>query len=387
MQKGMHVESTRAHRAAYIAIINRCLDEPGSKRRFARQLNITPQHLSYLLAQSDEAGEERSPSPALARRIARLLPLAAAERGDLLEHMLATQGARPSTLRSPDADACTALVSVTENLLARAHATPHPDELRHATDLVMNMCEIGLGQIVPRSHPLAYIRYSLCLAECLTLRGHHSMAIFRTHLAEAQLGQLDRQAHRGARHRVDTLALSSAELLGRIYFEMGQLRPAQQHLERAAETAVDLGLQSLWLPRLAMTQARVQFARPRFSVREVEHLLERAADLLGPETPQLRCRLGIRWVELYLARGLPDHADRALRESAGQIASTNAPSVIDHIDLLAAKARLLARQGRDARHVDLLAAEAHALAERAALNWVAESLTTRYPAIAQQRVA
>ncbi|MCB9175915.1 MAG: hypothetical protein H6648_02060 [Caldilineae bacterium] len=386
MQKGMRVESLRAHRAAYIAIINRCLDKPGSKRRFARQLDITPQHLSYLLAQSDEAGEERSPSPALARRIARHLPLAAAERGDLLEHMLAAHRARPATLRTPDAEACTALVAVAEDLLARAQSTPHPDELRHATDLVMRMCEIGLGQVGPRSHPLAYIRYSLCLAECLMLRGHHSMAIFRAHLAEAQLGLLDRPAHRGTRSRIDMLDLSCAELLGRIYVELGQSRPAQQHLDRAAETAVRLGLQRLWLPRLAVTQARLQVARPRFSVREVESLLERAEALLGPDAPPLCLRLGIRWVELYLARALPDHAALALRERAGHIADGDAPSVIDHIDLLAAKARLLAQQGSDAAHGDLLRSEAHALAERAGLTRIAAHLASPPPGAAQSKL-
>ncbi|MDQ2809615.1 MAG: hypothetical protein M3Z04_22300, partial [Chloroflexota bacterium] len=84
------IEQAHLHRELAIAILDSALAAPGHKRRFAAQVGITPQYLSYLCDPLDP----RQPSPALVERLAAALPGDTAVRGRLRDHWQAARAGR-----------------------------------------------------------------------------------------------------------------------------------------------------------------------------------------------------------------------------------------------------------------------------------------------------
>jgi tetratricopeptide (TPR) repeat protein len=374
----LRLEKAQAHRFAYIAIINRCLEQPGSKSRFACELEISQQHLSYILAADlDSQGgalEQRVPSPDLARQIASTLPLPPEEQAHLLAHMLAAR-ALTATDEAPLANSALlfqVLMPTIERLLERVLRSPHPDEVRSSVDNLIDMSRISLSQLGPIEHPIVYVQICLCLAECMALRNQHATALYHAHLAQAHLEHLDPILSSDAASPIEDLTIRSAWMLGRLYADLRQPRRALEHLDRAwtlASSAPDAGQ---WLPEIARQQARAHCCVKRFSLTAVEGIVQQgmaAIDRFDPDSARLRFLLMLSLAETYLVLGKLDHAQREFKRAQRLGRDPETVGLLRYLELSHGFATLRLARGDDLENIGVLLRDLREQSERSGLTY------------------
>ncbi len=376
-------ERQRAHRAAYIAVMERSLARSGSKRELASRLDITPQHLSCLLTIDDGsgAGEVRSPSPTLAVRIAEALPLTPVERASLITHMLAARssGEPPRLVQEAPVARFFDLAPILEDLRSRLWASPHADEVRHLVDTVLELGEVGFSELAPIEHAIPRARLGLCLADGLALRNNHSMALYHAHLAQAQIEHHCPTKRPSDGRTIDALRMKTAAMLARIYLEMGQPRRALEHCETVLGRGASPSIDGLAWSHLKVLEAAALIGIPRTAIRSVEQILEHVSIQLDEEAltiDRLACLIQQRRAELYASRGKPDHADLAYREALEMGRDPRRLGVIGYVDLVRSYTRFCRDARRDPDYVHRMVMHARGLARKASLTHLLLSLAS-----------
>ena len=295
------------HREAYIALLDGLLQTTAAKRHFAQRVGITPQYLSYLLNPFD-----RTPSPALARKMVDALPLEAAERETLYEHLLlASERRLKAQLALQQAFAQVDFVTQLDFIrqaYAAANFATDPAQAKTQQQLVRSAGNLLLQQMPPTLHPLAYAQLCLWLHSVESANNAHAHAIYHAKKARAVLGAFVRTDFPLAeRDHFADLTFNALRLEAVTYYNLKVARPAYE-LCCAGETlpAVQQHPQS-WLPHLYRDKINAYSQLPRFAIREAEqwtrHGKQLCEQVAHDEAPLWAIMLDRALAQAYLRYG------------------------------------------------------------------------------------
>jgi len=189
-------QDAELHREAYSALIRGCLHQPGAKQRFARDAQITPQYLRYILiTQADIEAHDlvtwRTVGPRTAKRIASRLPVPEDQRRIALAHMLAARQAEETIkrdVRSVRDDFDDMLWKVRH----AQHNATHGQDAAAVRYLYLGVVRVGqelLRQIDGQRNPLDFAELCMCLHGALCVLDDHASALYYTRLAQFHVTQ------------------------------------------------------------------------------------------------------------------------------------------------------------------------------------------------------
>ncbi len=251
------IEQEHLHRELAIAILDSAWAAPGRKRRFAAQVGITPQYLSYLCDPLDP----RLPSPALIERLAAALPGDTALRGRLRAHWQAVragwQAVRPIGWGADTAD--TLAVALPALRAAREAATFVPDPVVAARQYrsVRDGVAALLPTVAPARYPLDFCELCILAHDAECVLNAADRALWYARQAQVVLSALQTRAGRVADPRCVHYAVNIPAAVAVAYTNLGLPQPALAAYEAAARWDVcrSAGCRVLAAPSLSRPAA------------------------------------------------------------------------------------------------------------------------------------
>ena len=307
----------QVHRETYIAVLKSQLREPGSKQRFAAQVSITPQYLSYLL----DPYNHRTPSPQVAERMAQALALSNHERDHVLENMLLAgdhQGQFERNLREQ--------IAAGEALQTMTKVMALHDKAKFADTAVMaraysRMAALAgrdfIHQVNPWRHPVEYADVAIVMHEICCVRNQMSRALYYAKRARVVLQGAD-PAHYQKQVEHHAHSLTNAIRSEAVAYHNLDLDSHALALLDQAETTPDVKQRPhFWLPHLYRDKLASLVELRRFRISEAEGLtqqgLEQCALVDGEEGPLLALLLERGLAGAYLRTARLRQAEGILR--------------------------------------------------------------------------
>ena len=344
----------QVHRKTYSAILNRALSTPGSKKSLADRTGISPQHLSYILVTDGDLktmrSEQRTPSPSLARKIAVNLPIAEHEQHQVLLHMLAAHRLsagkasaileheqKPSTPPADRSPLSLSTIAILEQLHETVWRSPHPDEVDRTLNTITDLGTLTLNQVNPANDPLGFSATNLVLGQAFLLRGEITNALYHLLRAHSTFEFLDPRFYREQPTRADELEMRINLVLARLYSSSDQRNKAMEHLRRARSHRICTENPSAWIPSVAIEELRVLVSRHRFTLSQLNHLVEAAHTALGEESSPASlvwAQVQRQKVEGLLKYGKTELANAEFRNIKPIARDRDTAGFLDHIDFM-----------------------------------------------------
>jgi len=258
------------HRETYIAVLNGLLQEPASKRQFAKTVGITPQYLSYLLNPYD-----RLPGAALARKMVAALPLDADARADLYEHMLLAREKRVKACQVILQDFGRTDVAMHLDIIQRAQQAAvfsrDPHQANVQQQVMRNSGVLLLSQLMPSVYPLEFAQLALWLSEMEGILNRQMNALYYAKQAHSVLSHIERTDFKlEAREHFDQLVVNTLRTEGVAYHNLKLDGTAYARYCAAEQTPAAARQAGAWLPHLYRDKINAYSGGARFSIRSVE---------------------------------------------------------------------------------------------------------------------
>lgn len=312
------------HREAYIAVLNGLLTDPASKRRFAQQVGITPQYLSYLLNPFD-----RTPSPELARKIANATPLERDARESLHEHLLLAHErrleAQPAVNpMSPQLDV-QAHMTLIQQAQSMANFVADPAQVRTQQQVVRTMGKQLLMQLDKTQQPLSTAQLCIWLHNAESALNLHTNALYYACKARVVLSQFTRaEIAPSEREDFASAELNALRAVATAYHNIKLMNVGYELCCQAEELTIVRQRPAEWLPHLYRDKLNALQEKTRFSIREAEALTQegkRWCERSGhPHAALWAFMLDRSLAQLYLHGGNGKKAARLLGVLAEQVA-------------------------------------------------------------------
>ena len=270
-------DEARLRRSVYVAAVRAALKETETLQAFAARIGRTREYLQYLLREDGV----RIPGPETAVRIAQALPLPAAQRGELLEHMLLAAERRLDAWRDTRQWPAKALPSETMERLRAAHSAAtyaqDPGEARIHYQLLRDLAVAFLAQPGLRREPLVYVESCLLLHDAQSVRDRPGDALFHARASRVVMQHLDPADYRRGRERFDHLRVNTAYAESVTLTTLGLTRQAERVLQEAESAALaSPSARQFWMPHIYRQQLAVMSQKPRFSLYKCRDLALRA---------------------------------------------------------------------------------------------------------------
>ena len=270
-------DEARLRRSVYVAAVRAALKETETLQAFAARIGRTREYLQYLLREDGV----RIPGPETAARIAQALPLPAAQRGELLEHMLLAAERRLDAWRDTRQWPATALPSGTMERLRAAHGAAtyaqDPCEARIHYQLLRDLAVAFLAQPGLRREPLVYVEACLLLHDAQSVLDRPGDALFHARASRVVMHHLDPADYRRGRERFDHLRVNTAYAESVTLTTLGLTRQAESVLQDAESAALaSPTARQFWMPHVYRQQLAVMSQKPRFSLYKCRDLALRA---------------------------------------------------------------------------------------------------------------
>lgn len=345
-------EEAEIHREAYAAIIRGYTRQRGAKRALAERAGIRPEYLSYLLVVDLDPDRivttRRRASASAARRIAAALPAPQSERERVLEHMLAARDAADHVERGLHhrQDFAGAVLAVRHTSHRATHAADAA-AARVRYRAVVNAGLVIARRMSVRGNPNDYVELCLCLHDALCVLDDAALALAFARRAEIVMEWMDPAYAWDDRQRWSDVQTNVRRAVGVCYSNLGLVREARGHFDRAFATAACVERPRDWIPHVARDRLSVLARTPRFALSEAEALAERALDEMGDTHRELhgllvQAKLG----DCYLShdRGMV-RAGRILEPLAAEAQASSALGPLHRAILYQTVARLWMRRG------------------------------------------
>jgi hypothetical protein len=271
------IHEAQLHREVYIAILNSALQEPGSKRCLAEQMEVTQQYLSYLLnPKTDDPYSFRVPSSKVAEKIANALPLEHEQREHLLKHMYLARDCNSGiaqTLRSE------LLARPVESFLKELREADQ--EANFATDpkiartkylLVRDTCKMLLEHSLLYTYPLSTVEICMLLHDVQCILNRTEDALYHAKLARAIMEGLSRNDYRD-KERFDSYQIRVLRAEVRAYSDLRLYRDAYEKCLEAEMSDAMRSQPEESIPQLYREKLQALCRRPRFALSEAEGLV------------------------------------------------------------------------------------------------------------------
>lgn len=271
------IEEAYLHREIYTAVLDGLLCERGDKRALAEQAGISPQYLSYLLANRPGA-TRRDPSPATARRLAEALPLAPYERDLLVGHMMLSNQRRLEAQRSAqalcnDAHSAPLLLAELQTLYERANFGPPAQTLSYCK-LFAAQATLTLDQMSPSRDPVAYAQISLWLHDVVWQLHYPTEALWRVGLARQAIERYAARRYFDCDHGPLDMLVNAIRNEAVSYSNLGVHALAYQRCRQAEAllSQANTADRAHWLAHVYRDQLNALIGMPRYTLSEAESL-------------------------------------------------------------------------------------------------------------------
>lgn len=267
------------HRDTYTSILKGMLAHGGAKAFAVQRLGITPVYLSNLLDP-----DHPPPSPELAERIVKVLPLDGDQQADLLEHMLLAREARDQTRRAVERQSASGAEAVREvhaalrraydaSILTNPYGSPGT-----AIAAVRDAGKLLLNQMNPLSAPLVFVETCLIVHAAQMALNRWDDALYLVNWAMAVLNHLDAADVPGEQEWFDHLRINVLYAKSMTLRNLNLPRQAAFSIERMLPLlrAVGMAEHNLWMRQVYREQISILAALPRFALSDVEGTADQA---------------------------------------------------------------------------------------------------------------
>ena len=352
------IDVAQAHRETYTAVIKSALRRRGDKQALAEQLGEKPEHLSNML-NTGEAGEAyiRTPDPQLAENMVDLLRLDREVRDDLKKHIyLAWRAERESLARLAPGPSQAAPRLLTRFMLAdlitdvgsyhhTATRTADTEEARHKYRVLRWACKVVIARTDPNptrvnnkeadfdSNPLEFVQFCLFLHDVQCVLNRADDALLHAKYATQIMQACQPADFRTRKEQFDRLAVNTvvAECLAYRNLNLPKQALLKSDEAEALIRKIDTEEARYWLPHALENRLKALITMPRFTLRDVRSLAERAEEAFAkmPVHFESRWQISLREAEAraYLQYGLQSESKHSLREAAQLLRD-----VVDRID-------------------------------------------------------
>jgi len=374
-------QEAQLHREAYIVALNGLLQTPAAKQTFAQTVGITPQYLSNLLNPFD-----RTPSPALATKIVKALPLDRAERDNLLEHLLLSNEQRLKAQRQLHRECSQVDLTMQMDMLHDAHNAANfvtdPQQANLHQQIVQVVGSLLLQEIQPTRHPLDYAQLCLWLHSVESNRNLHTNAIYHAKKARALLSHFSRtEFDPDQRERFDELTFTALRLEAVAHTNLDSVRSAYD-LCCSGEALPEVKYRpEVWLPHLYRDKINAYSKLSRFSIRAAEtwaiHGKQLCERITHDQAPLWSFMLDRSLAQAYLRYGNVKKAMNILEHLVGELEKLPVAGLLHRVSFLKTYAEALDKDG-DRQTWKAVIGSALQLAESAGLTHQIAKIKAQY---------
>lgn len=266
------------HKEVYTAVLNSVLKLPGSKRQFAERIGIEPRYLSYLC----NPDEPRIPSSATARRIVDALPLELEQREDVLQHMLLARERKAQGDKVLQYELAEHAVTEIVETLRQEHAASSYALVAHEAKAHYQMLReasiSALQWIHPVSYPLEFAQICIFLHDAQCALNRPDDALYRAKFALNVIESIDME--RSLQQQAHSLQLSLLNAVATAYNNLALHQEACNAYTYAESLLRKETYDSrFWIPHIYRGKMKAIARQPRFSIKEVERLAKKAAEV------------------------------------------------------------------------------------------------------------
>lgn len=342
-------QEAQLHRESYIAVLNGLLTTSASKRKFAQQLGISPQYLSYLLNPYD-----RTPSPALAQRIVDALPIEINARNNLLDHLLLASERRFQASQEIQQEYAHVDPANSLNFLQQMERSVNFDSKSNQSkgqrEILRSSGSDLLAHLSTTQFPLESAQICLWLNDVENTLNVPGNALYYAKKARRSLEQVDRCELPGQVHQsYDELIFNALRCEAVAYHNLKLERSAYDLCCKAESSPIVQRNGKDWLPHLYRDKINAYCRLPRFSIRQVEAWANHGQSLcqqVGHPHAQLwSFMLDRSLIEAYLQYQVPRKAEQLRRKLEGQVDHLPIAGSLHQVSFLRTSALVFWQQG------------------------------------------
>lgn len=262
-------QEAEIHRAAYRALLQGVLHQPGRKQQVARQAGISVQYLSYVLHDARVLGV------ATAERIAAAVPLEAAERQQLLTHVQQASECRLrcfQALTTPDLRETLPMHLVSLRQMHDAASFARDASRSYAQ--LRGLYAVGRRLLPPALRtqtPLDVVELCLLLHDTASMIHQQVDALYYAQIARHVLTAQNRwEGSLEERARWDQLEINAIRAEAVAYHNLARDRDAVICCAEAETTRAMRHQPADWIPHVYRDKINALCGQPRFAIREAE---------------------------------------------------------------------------------------------------------------------